>query len=227
MPRDSLRWSGFDRFDTKLDDVPMDAETALFYRERHSQKGIGTRKKLQRLGARQVNQDFLDEICTIPSLVELRLEVVSAHDLTPLKRLSNLRVLKIVNNSKVTDFSALIEISTLRGLYIENAKNLNDFSFLSNAHHLVRLGLEGSMYRTCKLSSLEPLEGLRGLESLFMTSVSLKTKNLVGLAQCQNLMELHCARFAPRSEFQKLRAAMPNLSCNWCDEYDLPNPTYL
>jgi hypothetical protein len=122
---------------------------------------------------------------------------------------------------KVTDFTPLLEIRALTKLFMENAKHMDNLAFLSNAHNLVALGIEGGMYTKQKIESLQPLSGLGKLEALFMTSVQLKDINLDYLSSVPNLKYLGSARFAPESSFISLRNLMPNLVCRWCEAYEV------
>lgn len=215
MSKDTFQWEGYDRFLTRLNDIPEDASTVLFYREKSSHKGISKLKSLKRLGARMVNQDFLDEIGELNELVELKLEIVTATDLSPLKGLTKLRALRLVSISKISDFSLLPRLPTLQCLYIENAKKLNSLDFLARAQSLRRLGIEGGMYSPQKIPTLAPLGDVRNLEELYLTSVQLDDQNLSYLTGCENLTVLRCARFSTDGEFMKLKASMPHLDCNW------------
>ena len=221
MPRDIENWPELHRFTTRLEEIAPNAERALFYRERNSHRGIARFSSLRKLKANMVNQAFFEEICELGNLEYLSMEAVTAENLTSLKKLNRLRVLKIDGLRRTTDFRILAKLSGLTGLYVVNAKHLQTLDFLSDAHHLRRIGIEGSMWTKQKIASLAPLRGLKGLESLFMTSVQLTDKDLSYLADCAQLLELHCARFAPKANFERLRQLMPDLQCPWCDEYEI------
>jgi hypothetical protein len=202
-------------------EVEAGTEELHFYREKKSHVGIGKLSSIKKLFAKQVNQDFLNEIQELSNLEHLEMEVVTAADLRPLKKLSNLRILKITNVRTATDFTPLLEISSLTKLFIENAKFLDNLAFLSNAHNLIALGVEGGMYKKQKIDSLLPLSGLAKLEALFMSSVQLNDKNLDYLSLVPKLSYLSSARFAPESNFTSLRNLMPSLVCNWCESYNV------
>ena len=221
MPRDSFNFSGLDRYVTRLAEISEGSEAALFYREKNSYKGISSLKKLKYLKARQVNQGFLDEICDIENLELLSLSIISVHDLSPLLRLKKLRVLRLQAVHRVQDFSHLSSHAGLEGLYIEHARNLTTLDFLSDSTKLTRLGVEGSMYTPQKIATLRPLSKLRSLEALFLTSVQLADKRLDYLSACKALVELTCARFAPKENFEELSRLMPGLKCQWFDKYEV------
>ena len=211
-----------DAHPTEVESIPLHATHACLHRVKDSHDGISKRRKLQELVAYSVNQDYLDEICELRSLEFLHLgHPVTATDLAGVSQLENLHTLRLQSVRHIEDFSPLLSLPRLHTLMIEHAKHLSDIEFLSGAHHLRVIGVEGSMWTHQRVASLQPLSGLRNLEALFMTSVRLKDKDLTYLAGCPKLRILDCARFAPKRSFDALRAAMPDLACSWCDDYEI------
>lgn len=196
--------------------VPPDARLAVLTREKASHRGIGGRKALKDLIAGAVDQDFLDEICTLDGLERLELAYpVTARSLEGLRALKRLRHLKIDSPRNVTDFRPLLALPSLTTLIVENAKHLGDIGWLADAHHLEVIGIEGSMTRNQTLASLAPLAGLTGLRAFLATGVRLVEKDLFPLAECPRLEYLGCGRFAPRREFMMLHQLKPRLVCSW------------
>ncbi len=214
-------WPDLTTFQTRLEDIPISATNALFYRERNSHRGIRKLQGLRKLKANMVNQDFLEEICELGNLNYLSIEGVSAIDLGPLTKLKHLRTLKLSGANKLNEFDALVKIPNLEALYMENTKHLRSINFLADCDHLLHIGVEGSMWTQQKVETLAPLKGLKSLQELFLTNVGLVDKDLSYLAECPKLKLLDCARFAPKRNFQKLRELMPDLSCGWCDQYEI------
>jgi hypothetical protein len=70
-----------------IQEIEQDAEDVHFYREKNSHKGIGNLSSIKHLFAKQVNQDFLNEICELVGLERLDLEIVTAIDIRPLASL--------------------------------------------------------------------------------------------------------------------------------------------
>ena len=209
---------------TQVADIKPDDSCLHFYREKNSHRGISECTQVRKLIAKQVNQDFLDEISGLKDLEYLELEVVTAEDLSPLQQLDHLRTLRIDSLRKAKDFMPLLNLPSLTKLFLQNSKHLHSLEPFSTAHQLVSLGVEGGMWSPQKIPSLKPLEGLASLEALFLTSVQLEDKNLSCLAAIPNLKLLKCARFAPKSEFEALRELMPELQCDWCDKYEIEGP---
>jgi hypothetical protein len=207
------------------EEVPLDAEHAFVRRDKQSHRGIGRRRSLRTLVAGAVNQDYLDEICQLEQLEHLELGwPVTASDLGGLKRLSKLHVLKIDTPRNIHDFTPIIGLPALRYLFIENAKHLKDLRWLSPLkHRLHSLGIDGSIWTMQHVPSLKPLAGFE-FEALFLTSVRLEDKDLTPLADCPNLKLLTCARFAPKENFEALKALRPDIQCRWFDKYEIDIP---
>ena len=213
-------WRSWPECKTKLTDVSPGIGRLHFYREKKSHRGVKALNSVTELLAKQVDQEFLDEICQLQSLDYLEMEVVTASDLSPLLNLPRLRFLKMHGLRNAKDLVPLTKINSLRKLFIENSKHLNDLGFLDPSQPLESLGIEGSMYTKQKIDTLEPFSNVKSLQAIFLTSVQLTDKNLDYLANLPNLIYLSCARFAPKSSFDSLRVLMPNLICNWCDQYE-------
>lgn len=203
-------------------DIPDDAILGRIDRQKKSHQGLGTKTELRELFAGSVNQNMMDEIAELKNLEVLFLGYpITADDISAIAGLKKLHTLKIDSPRKITDFSFVLDLPNLHTLLIENAKHLNDLGFLASAHRLKVIGVEGDMSTMQKVDSLKPLGGLKSLEVLFLTTVQLKDKDLTCLATCPELRLMQCARFAPKKSFDALRAAMPDLVCRWCDQYEI------
>lgn len=203
-------------------DIPEEATFAGLGREKASHRGIAARKSLTTLFAASVDQAYLDEICQLDALEYLWLGwPVTARDLSGLTRLPRLRFLKLDSPRNVTDFTPLAAMPAIERLFVENAKHMAALDWLAPLRvRLTALGIEGSMWTMQKIPSLAPLAGFR-FEALCLTSVQLADKDLTPLADCPNLAFLSCARFAPKPQFDALKALRPDIRCQWFDRYEV------
>src|SRR5690606_6423383 len=149
-------------------DIPTDATLASLTREKASHRGISARRSLTTLFASAVDQDYLDEICSLEALEYLWLGwPVTAKDLSGLARLKRLRVLKLDSPRNVTDFAPLAALPAIERLFVENAKHMTSLDWLAPlGERLAVLGIEGSMWTMQKVPSLAPLAGF-AFEALF------------------------------------------------------------
>lgn len=198
--------------------IPAGSEQAWVNRQNLNYRGIADEKALRHLVAANADQGFLEEIGQLPELRRLEFEwPFLGSDLAPLLALTGLEHLSIDSPRKLSDFSALLELPALRTLIITNAKRMPGIEWLSDAHHLEVVGIEGAIDSPYKIGSLTPLAGLRSLRAFLGISILLADKRLMPLAECPKLEYLSIARCAPRSEFDALHAARPNLVCRWFD----------
>ena len=201
------------------EEVPMDARYASLGRDKASHRGIGQRTALRELAAHAVNQAFLEEIAGLTGLEYLELGwPVTATDLAPLRALTNLRHLVINTPRSITDFTPILDLPLLERLFIENAKHLTSLDWLRPLKdRLVALGIEGSLYTAQAIPTLASLEGF-AVEGLFLTNTKLADQDLSAIAAMPNLRFLGTALNAPKAQFMALKAANPELECQWFDE---------
>ena len=199
-------------------DVPPGQSYASVTRTGKSHRGIADAHGLTELQAGAANQDFLDEICKLERLEYLDLAwPVTAKDLSPLRQLQNLRTLKIDSPRSITDFTPICDLPRLERLFITNAKHMNSLDWMRPMKdRLLALGVEGSMYTVQDIASLAPLEGF-ALEALFLTNTRLADQDLSAIATMPNIRHLWTALIAPRAQFETLKAARPDLYCQWFD----------
>jgi hypothetical protein len=196
--------------------VPAAASKAWISRQKLNYRGIGERRSLRHLISGNVDQRFLDEIGELTDLERLELEwPMVATDLTPLLRLEKLTFLSIDSPRSIADFRPLLTLPSLRALIVTNPRKMTDLAWLSEAHHLEVIGIEGGTWSPYLVPTLEPLAGLRALRAFLGVSIKLADKSLAPLAECPSLEYVAIACVAPREEFDQLKAAKPNLVCNW------------
>lgn len=197
-------------------EIPDDAERAWVARQKQSCRGIAERKALKHLIAANVDQSLLEEIGKLSELRRLELEwPFLGTELTPLLSMKRLEHLSIDSPRNLADFSTLLELPSLRTLLITNAKRMPNLEWLSGAHHLEVIGIEGAIDSPYKIESLAPLAGLRSLRAFLGVSTRLADKRLMALAECSKLEFLSIGQSAPHSEFELLRQARPDLVCRW------------
>ena len=203
---------------TTPDDIKSGANEATLKRVKNSHRGIGARKDITGLAAIAVDQDFLEEIGEMSALEHLDMRFpMRATDLSPLRKLQNLRVLQMDSPNKITDFTPILDLPRLEVFMVENAKGLYDLEWMRPLRESLKvLGLEGSVSTDQRAASLAPLEGF-GLEALFMTSAMLKDKDISPLLTCPALRVFMGTRMAPRAQYEALEAANPDLICPWFD----------
>jgi Leucine-rich repeat (LRR) protein len=225
--------SGFRHDWTKVPDqvddiasVNSDASTISFRRVKKSHTGLKEFNNVRRLFAYNVDDSFLEEISCLPNLTFLWAETITAEDLSPLARLASLEylILRSVRNAQKFTFPA--SMPGLQHLCLEWVKHLHNLSDLTSKDNLLSFGIEGSteLSQRQKIESLLPILDWTELHSLYLGNTKIQDGNLRCLAKIPSLRYLETARFYPKSEFQALKAAHPQLKCQWFDKYEIESP---
>ncbi len=195
--------------------------TALrFRRVKNSHRGIGRFRNLRLLVAFCVNQDCLDEIATLPGLETLYIEELSATNLAVLQQCHSLRRLIIRDGTKVPSLDWVPGLPPLESFFIENFKLVRDISPLATLRSVRALGIEGSMDTTQKIQTLAPVAELKQLEALFITNCRAEQDGFKPLHALHQLKYLEAPGFYRDAAFLSLRAALPQLECEWFGRID-------
>ncbi len=202
------------------------ADTVRFRRVKKSHQGLREYKNIKRLFAYNVDDDFLREISCLSELTYLWVKIVTAEDFAPLTQLKSLEFLILQHVQKAKSFSFACDMPALRHLCIEWAKHITTLEDFRAKQDLLSFGIEGAteVSSVQKIASLTPILQWKQLESLYLTNTKVLDGNLRCLAQISSLRCLETARFYPKSEFDALKAANPNLKCDWFDKYEIEFP---
>ena len=171
-----------------------------------------------------VNQQKLNHISQCVSLRDLYLDYnLRITELSPLKKLPCLDVLRLDSCSTIDSLKELGALSQLTGLAIENFKSVHDLRPLAVLTNLRELAIEGSLWTRMKIESLAPISGLSRIEYLSLTNLKVADESLEPLTHLTNLKELQIANFYPFAEFARLSAKLPNCECQWFAPYIVTN----
>ena len=177
-------------------------------------------RNLEALWCFGIDQRKLKEIAKCGSLKSLYLDYnLRTSDLSVLKNLPLLEVLRLDSCSKFTSLEQLGEFKHLRGLAIENFKNVRDLKPLSNLVNLTELAVEGSIWTSMKIDSLAPIANLTQLKYLSCANLRVLDKSLQPLSDLTNLRHLGLSNFYPLEEFARLSTRLPHTTCQWFTPY--------
>jgi hypothetical protein len=177
-------------------------------------------ESLESLWCYGIDQRKLEQIVSRVSLRELYLDwYLRITDVGPLKKLTQLKVLRFDSCSNIKSLEQVGELDNLVGLAIENFKNVHNIKPLSNLTNLKDLAVEGSIWTRMKIESLAPLTNLTTLEFLGLTSLKVLDESLEPLANLKNLKRLNLANAYPFEEFARLAARLPGTECQWFVPY--------
>lgn len=203
-----------------LDGVTEDIDALRFTRIKNSHRGVARLKRLGRLMAFCVNQDFLEEISALPMLESLYIYNLTATDLHCFGQCHNLRHLVINGGTKIPNLSWLSALPNLNSLLLENAKHVKDLSELQTVPHLTAFGIEGSMTTVQRVNTFQPIAELPHLQALFLYACQPAADGIRPLFGMRQLRHLEIAGRYPDRDFIALRKAVPELTCSWFQEID-------
>jgi len=137
----------------------------------------------------RVNQKMFDTVCQLKSLKGLYVKWSVIKHIDQLENFHLLEHFHLGSSSQVENINVLSKIQSLITLELENLKRITDFSTLENLSGLEGLAVEGSMWTTQLIDSLQPIGNLRNLRYFHMTNSRLSVKNFDPLL---NLKQLNC-----------------------------------
>lgn len=212
----SFVWQDLPPLLESLDGVPRGVERLHFRRQKRSHRGIAELKHLKCLWARQVNQEFIDEISRLENLELLYVNGLTASSLAGLSRNRKLKRLLLIGGTKVDGLEWVAGLPpTLEVLFLENFTRAPDIGPLGGLSNLVSLGVEGGMDTHVRIDTLKPLARLHNLRQLFLAGTRVGDKSLAPLRGLARLERLECTIHFPDAELIALSASLPNLECDW------------
>lgn len=158
----------------------------------------------------RVNQRMFDAACNISTLEGLSIKWSGIKDISKLVNLKSLKYLYIGSSTQIESISPLKDMKNLESLYLVNLKKITDFSIVQYLQELTELGIDGSMWTTQKIETLEPIAQLKKLRILSLKNTRTFDKSFDPILQLKNLVQFDSSWNYPEKEFEKLKA-LPNL----------------
>jgi len=159
----------------------------------------------------KLNQDMFETICGLPNIKGLNIKWSGLKSVDSIVGLDKLEHLNIGSSSSIENITVLPKLLNISTLSIENFKSVTDFRPLSDMPNLIGLGLNGGMYSTLKIDSLDPVGHLTKLKYLQLISTRVKDNSIKPLL---NLKELECLRLTNswnENDLELLRTNLPKL----------------
>jgi hypothetical protein len=160
-----------------------------------------------------VNQPFLGEIAEISAIELLYINGLTATDMSPLERLSQLRHLILIGGTKVDSLDWIRRLPPLEGFALENFRRISRLDPISSLKSLSALAVEGSTWTAMRVESLAPISELRCLRYFFFTNLRASDHSLRPLHGLTGLKAIQCGAMFPDEEFVALHRALPELRC--------------
>lgn len=209
-------------WDKALDDVsaaPSEVENVRLVAGARNIDALYMLSSLKTLWCFDVDAKSLSAISDCVQLEAIYLENVKTSDLSPLRKLRNMKILSLETCSKIESLTFLAEHRSLSSLAIIHFKNVHDLTPLAELESLRELVIAGSMWTRMQVDSFLPLKALTNLEFLHLTNIKAKDESLAPLHSLKKLKQLDIANFYPMSEFAILSSALSETNCAWLEPF--------
>ena len=173
--------------------------------------------KLRHLAAAELEEGHFEIICAASQVTHVEANVFPVKSLAWVSRLSNVRVLSLYENTRLSSLAGLESLQNLQILSLANFAVSVSLEPLAPCKSLRSLWLSGTTWTTMRVPSLLPLAGLISLERLMLPNVRVKDRKLTPLHSLTKLVETKLPNFFPASEFTALAAAIPGARGKWLE----------
>ena len=154
----------------------------------------------------RVNQIIFDAICELPNLKTLWIKWSGIKRINNIENLNKLEHLHIGSSSKIESIEPLSSLKSLITLETEQLNKISNFESIGNLTQLEGLGIDGSIWGTQKIESLDFIRQLTELKYFTMTNSRLVSKSFEPLLALDKLVRFNSSWNYPAKEFEKLKA---------------------
>ena len=159
----------------------------------------------------RVPQELFDAACSVPGLKGLYLKWSGIKRIDAIAKAVSLRCLHIGSSAGLQSIEPLQEMTELTWLGTENLKHISSLDPLRSLTCLEGLSVEGSMWATQSVDTLEPISKLTNLKYLSITNLRSNDGTLAPLFSLRRLETFHSAKWWPEEEFEELQRRNPKL----------------
>lgn len=153
----------------------------------------------------RVPQELFGAACAVPGIEGLYIKWSGIKSLSPIANASSLRYLHIGSSPGIKSILPLASQKGLKWLGLENLKRIDDLSPLEELTLLRGLLVEGSMWTTQRVRTLEPIGRLSQLEYLSIANLRAADETLRPLFSLRNLHSFHAGHWWDEEEIEELR----------------------
>lgn len=199
-----------------VDDLEEVPSTAAFLATRGTASGVervGSLTRLQALWANPASTELFKACAQAPALRAIYVAHFKRLETVPLNGAPALEHLLLNWAPRLVDLAFLRELPSLRTLCLDSMKRI-DLSTLPELPNITGLHIDGGMWSTLKVDSLEPLLRLPNLRYLRLVNVRPVDGRLQPLSQLSELREIYLPNFFDLEEVARLAGAFPTALSN-------------
>lgn len=213
LPRNLFALEKRPEFTKDLKDVRTDIEDLLIQGETKNLELLSTFTNITKLWIYTVNQQQFEQIISLVQPKQLHVYEMRVSDLSPLESLQNLEVVSVQWNTKATSLWDLGQNSNLHSLAIKDFPKLQSLDALHTKPYLQVLELEGGIWNSLNVPTLEPLRKLVNLRHLTLMNIKVKDESLEPIAELHQLEELSISNQFPTKEYARLSVKLAHTNC--------------
>jgi hypothetical protein len=164
----------------------------------------------------RIAQKTFDSLCLMENLEGLWIEWSLIKNIDNVVKLKNLKHLYIGSSPKLESIDPLQKMNSLVTLELEQLNRISDFSILSLLPNLEGLGINGSLWTTQIIDSLDFLKTLTNLKYLTLVNSKLNKTTFDPILNLKELVRFRASWNHGLHEFKKL-STLRNLKIGFKD----------
>lgn len=146
---------------------------------------------------------------TLTSIKRLVVHDWRPRDLSTLGGLRQIKSLSIAGSAKLKSLLGIEQLGTLEELILFDCCGYVSVEQIGCLTRLKTLCIEGGFRKSLRLETLQPLEGLKGLENLRLASMRVADRSLAPLRALRNLRSTFITAQFAKGELRDLARALP------------------
>ncbi|MED4285268.1 leucine-rich repeat domain-containing protein [Priestia megaterium] len=201
------------KYTQNLNEETLDVTELYIHGDTKNINRLSCFSRLTKVWLSYVNQKEFNLIIKLINPKMLYIYDVKVSDLSPLEGLTNIEILDIEWNTKVTKLWDISRNKELKALYIKDFSKLHDISQITGGYNINILTLAGGNSKPLKLDTLKELADLKHLEYLGLSNIKVLDQSLDPITELKQLKELSISNQFPTEEYAKLSAKLPHTKC--------------
>ena len=153
----------------------------------------------------KVPQEVFDAACRMRDLEGLWIKWSSIESIDNLRAPAHLKYFHLGSSTRLASIDPLHDCGRLRSLGLENVARVDRLDPIASLTQLEGLSLEGSMWTTWHVATLQPIGNLPGLRYLSLANLRSADRSLTPLYALRNLETLITARWWDERELAEIR----------------------
>ncbi len=148
----------------------------------------------------KVPQRLFESVCEMKNLVGLYIKWSGIKDLISIQKLKSLSYFHLGDSAMIESIDCIGKMKNLKWLGFSNINKIRNISPLSKLTQLEGLTLEGSLWTTQIVETLQPLEQLTNLKYLSICNLKSRDKTLNPITKLKKLHAFYCADWWNKNE---------------------------